>query len=186
MIFWIIVLAVIIFIGLYCIINAIRMKRSTTYFDWSDGLVASIWAIVIGAVAWGLALLISLGVVYEIGPDKQHKYDTQYLNALSLGNNVQGTFFLGTGSFDGSSAFVYVVKHDEGYSSIERVDASQAGIWEDEEKRPYVDISNYARTVWWVAPDFRWEWDLWLDRYDFHIPKNSITTGVYDIDITQQ
>jgi ABC-type multidrug transport system fused ATPase/permease subunit len=162
------------------------------------GLALIAWAIfgifdmattLIGAILGSVTLFIfavpttfgaSVGITYMIGqaaPAYVASEDVTELRAVALGGSIEGHFFLGTGTVDGKRVINYVAQHEDGYVTVEQVDARNAYIYEDESSNPTVTAHHWRASEWWLS--------LWpTDRgtnYSFHVPPGSVLEN-YTID----
>ena len=146
---------------------------------------AKVWAVVwrfavvavLGPFVAGFIALIVAFVAHGLGGSEERVVQTDRadLQALSVGSDINGQFFLGTGYVNGELTFNYIV--DEGdYSTLNQVSASKASVWEDEPNDPYLDYTKWGYYVDWAIPMGVTS----VERFDFHIPEGSVS-GNYEV-----
>jgi hypothetical protein len=100
------------------------------------------------------------------------------LYSLKNYSTVNGTFFLGIGSVDGTQTAFYSTVEEDGAIVFKSVPLKDARIYEDSPTTPYyVDYtSEFSNTLWYILfPKSFVENDS--SRVDFHIPSGSVLQG---------
>jgi hypothetical protein len=142
-------------------------------------------SLIVGAVLFGVAVLITDASIREHydGPLEPAAHTEQFdLAALSTEATVEGRrYFLSGGYIEGSRQISFVLDHGD-YLTVGSNPAGASEIWEDEEENPYVVVYDYYVNVWWLAPTGWWEWDLWHDGHEFHVPAGSVISD-YSVDL---
>lgn len=146
-----------------------------------DGLMSWFMTLFIGAMlsilgiglgCW-LGALIGSAVHQEFGVVNQSQ-----LIALADGSQLNGHFFLGSGSMNEEMVYFYYRKEGNGFKADKR-NASRAVIFADEETSPYVRDyqAKFSNIFWyWVAIPLKEK------PSEFHIPKGSILQN-YTLDL---
>lgn len=133
------------------------------------------------AIGAGVLLWISIGTIIGYFMPKVDIKETKELYALQNNNQINGSFFLGSGRIDEEMHYVYIVKEDKGkqMQTLE-IDANEIYL-NDNVDTPTLDI---------YSKDFKYEWMYWFAmpetsyEYVFNIPSGSIDYE-YNIDLKQ-
>lgn len=120
----------------------------------------------LAAVAFALALMIGAGVT--TGPQV---YTTYELRALQTTKDLEGRFFLGTGTIKEERMVAYL-RYVDGYTELRSAPADRSRIFEDGGDKPYVQKWGTVIDNPVLLP-FKSAWrfgELW----DFHVPAGSV------------
>lgn len=131
------------------------------------------------AIGAGVLLWISIGTIIGYFMPKVDIKETKELYALQNNNQINSSFFLGSGHIDEEMHYVYIVKEDKGkqMQTLE-IDANEIYL-NDNVDTPTLDI---------YSKDFKYEWMYWFAmpetsyEYVFNIPSGSIDYE-YNIDL---
>ena len=171
-------------IGIICILAVIVVFIWAWYVDGIVfGFAAGFVALIIAGIIFGIAVCITWGAFREHQPDEGVFTKTNLL-AISNSESVEGRFFLGSGYINGQQVFSYIEDHDE-YAVVDQVNAgSTTRIYEDAgTKQPWMTVQEYTQDAWFLWPGWHWG-DVWMDTYEFHIPKDSIVSD-YEVDVNK-
>lgn len=107
-----------------------------------------------------MAIIIGVTGCYE----EQHNvlYKTEHLIAMRNYETIEGSFYLGAGSFGGKEYFIYYASNDDGSYSQRKVSTELVKIFEE-------DRSDGV-AYWYVVKSLK----TYLERIEFHIPYGSI------------
>jgi len=103
------------------------------------------------------------------------------LAAVASKDGIQGVthggIFVVSGYVSDRSTLSYIVEYEDGGFHADRVGSDRADIYEDEQDQPYL-----LKQTWdWYA-DFWVPWNVQsADWYEFHVPKGSVTTNLYEV-----
>ena len=143
-----------------------------------ENICATIFIPFLGIGA-GLILWLSIGsIIGHFMPTIDVK-ETKELYALQDGNEISGSFFLGSGRIDEEMHYVYIVKEDRGKQmQTLKIDTNDIYL-NDNVDTPTLDI---------YSKDFKYGWIYWFAmpsgdcEYVFNIPPDSIDYE-YNIDL---
>lgn len=147
-----------------CII--IGLVRTHFYDFWTesaDYIISFMFSGIVGLVlAFGIGLFI---------PKMTFTHQQIELAAMQDGIQTSGQFFLGSGSVDEETYYLFYAKTGETSYVMDKRTTNTSTIFEDEEHEPYLtDYDQVFRTDLW----------LWIAlptlsrRSEFHIPKGSV------------
>lgn len=136
-----------------------------------------------GMIFLSTLVIAAVWFVLEIGLSSwlPHQNVHTRLDLAALRDNVssQGTFFLGTGSVQGTLSYIYYLKQGNAYQ-FESLDASDVTVYEDTSK-PYIVVSDSCKYSWdWLVgcnsgmPNTS---DSKHDVIEIHVPKGTIKTN---------
>lgn len=97
------------------------------------------------------------------------------LRAISMGKNVQGQFFLGSGYIEGKAAYTYYYRSGDGLR-VGDVWAEDVLVIEDSTQTPRIE-ENAEVLPWWIVPGYEWDYN-----YVIYIPEGSIQPMI-DMDL---
>ena len=134
------------------------------FLDW-------VITVVLGCVFSLGSTLLLLGAFY-IFPSKLTHIETVEISALKDNSNVEGSFFLGTGSIEENS-YYYFIKNTNKGKRMEKVLVDKSYINEGSDEA-YVEIykgkfSKFAQIMLFSEYGFD-------EEYIFYVPDNSVTT----------
>lgn len=148
---------------------------------WSDICTNIIVTIILplGCGLFGLLAWLLLGSIIGCFMPTIDIKETKELYALRDNNQINGSFFLGSGRIDEEMHYVYIVKEDKGkqMQTLE-IDANEIYL-NDNVDTPTLDI---------YSKDFKYGWMYWFAmpetdcEYVFNIPSGSIDYE-YNIDL---
>lgn len=122
---------------------------------------------------WGFcAILIGSGIGLAFDQTNQLQ-ETYQLASFRDAIGIHGSFFIGSGSVDSKLKYYFYKKlPDAGYQA-DSVDATNAIIYQDETKQPYIDVYALQFTnkleILFAVPG-----GIWYYSYKIHVPPNSI------------
>lgn len=146
------------------------------FFD--EGAGAAIFGGIVGTT---VAIFLMFGLFPHLagaeGDVREVSSEDRDLQALGTDTAVQGQtyrgVFLGRGWVNEKQMITYVYENADGGFVLDRSNASQSVIYEDEQDDPYVTISKYELVPnGWIAP-YVSGWTT-TDQYEFHIPEGSV------------
>lgn len=143
-----------------------------------DNILATICMPFMGICA-GAILWISIGSIIGCFMPTVDIKETKELYALQDNNQINGSFFLGSGRIDEEMHYVYVVKEDRG---------KQMQTLEIDENEIYLNDNADTPTLDIYSKDFKYGWMYWFAipgidcEYVFNIPSGSIDYE-YNIDL---
>lgn len=146
-----------------------------------DGPMGAIPVAIFGTIAAAILMFgVFPGLAGDNGDVRPISVENRDLQALSTDTAVQGEsyrgVFLGRGWIDEKQVISYVYETDDGGYVLDRSNASESVIYQDEEDQPYVQITKYEIVPnGWFAP-YSTGWTA-LDQYQFHVPDGSVTDG---------
>ena len=130
-------------------------------------------------IGTGLILWLSIGSIIGLFMPTVDIKETKELYALQDGNEISGSFFLGSGRIDEEMHYVYIVKEDRGKQmQTLKIDTNYIYL-NDNVDTPTLDI---------YSKDFKYKWMYWFAmpsgdcEYVFNIPPDSIDYE-YNIDL---
>ena len=143
-----------------------------------ENICAAIFIPFLG-IGTGLILWLSIGSVIGLFMPTVDIKETKELYALQDGNEISGSFFLGSGRIDEEMHYVYIVKEDRG-KQMQTLKIETNDIYlNDNVDTPTLDI---------YSKDFKYRWmylfamPSWDCEYIFNIPPDSIDYK-YNIDL---
>ena len=149
--------------------------------DWNnvgDNICATIF-LPLMAIGAGLILWFLIGSIIGYFMPTVDIKETKELYALQDGNEISGSFFLGSGRIDEEMHYVYIVKEDRGKQmQTLKIDTNDIYL-NDNVDTPTLDI---------YSKDFKYGWMYWFAmpsgdcEYVFNIPPDSIDYK-YNIDL---
>ena len=151
----------------------------------AKGTKESYWdGITITGIGWITALTATFFLLYGFGYGLEHQKKTEFYAQSELGSlqdqsNIQGRFFLGSGTIDEKPAYSYYKKiGDNQYQLRQLVDdgGTPIVVFEDSDK-PYVKTVHTKSDGYFGAWGFMWGHES-LDQFEFHVPKGSIVQNV--------
>jgi hypothetical protein len=102
----------------------------------------------------------------------------QQIYALQDNNSVKGSFFLGSGSIDGTMKYAYLIKSEDGVE-IKYIDSDGVIIVEEDSNKPrIITYSNRFTSGFWN----KMSWCTISDKTKIYIPKNSVKYD-YKVDL---
>jgi hypothetical protein len=154
-----------IFIALCLIVVGVLVISQVQY----EGklLYIALGSCILGIVGLFAALLLTGSDLIE---REIYEVETQGIYSLERNSSTEGSFILGTGSFDSKPQYVFYLQDENGYFQLEDILAKNALLSEDDSVEPSI-ITRKSRPV----SAF---WDFMLDDNDepsiIVIPENSI------------
>lgn len=161
------------------IVTVIVFAIISGIYEYRNGYFRSVSSVFGNSILGGMfgvpiGMIIALIVPQEIS-EKTETYLLENLNDLT---SIQGSFFLGTGSVDGSMRFVYYYK-DGGSYKLNQVDYKDSEVIYKEDLPKVEIVEQYL--------DYQKGYNKWTlalglkTRYVFQVPKGSITRN-YKLD----
>lgn len=121
-------------------------------------------------------IILSLLIISLLFPLSGCKGHIEKYELVSLSNNIQinGSFFLGSGSIKGEPVFYYYAKNNNGAIKLSYVYSCKALIYEDlkENELPYVNLLF----------GFGERYNS-ITKREFHVPKNSVIS-TFNLDVS--
>lgn len=151
------------------IIAGVSVYRMVTEFE--DGIgtrLFGVFLVCIFAVVGFMTGILAGGLVAQIGP---HEFTTKRTQLAALGdsNQLQGRFFLGSGSIDSMPTYTFYEQLENGGNVLRNADADGVTVFQDSD-RPYAVEEVECKTNYeWLA--------ICIDDpqlIEFHVPLNSI------------
>lgn len=128
-----------------------------------------------------LAMIGLLATCFNVEADKYSSVTTHNLKSVSAGSNVDGSFFLGSGSVDEEQYFFYAYEQD-GWVQLDKVPVSESRVSEtvsaDEARLVITKTDHYHH---WLFPVRLKE----THNYDFYVPEDSVVE-TYEITTENQ
>lgn len=162
------------------IVAALGYRFRRRFFrGWSSGrgrpaiTVGTIMWIAGGVVFFCISAATGLSFARPANAGVADTFSEHPLRALSAGTEMQGSFFLGSGTIDGEQVFRYLVDEADGYSVLKDVEAKRAKVREIEGPAT-LTLARTCEWPWWLMPSASWACSQPL--YLFDVPPGSITT----------
>lgn len=172
-----VVFAICIFIGGYV---AYRMGRK------ADPLM-KFFAILFGICAGFLVGTIAVAIFLATVPNTVHKYEFEKVELVTLvdSSELQGSFFLASGSLGAEQHYKFYYKTSDGGKKFGKVNAESVTVYEEDRKNAYMaksgEENRYSQRVYlWLIPKFLSGGNSW--KYTIHIPKGTIKEE-YNLDL---
>lgn len=118
-----------------------------------------------------LAAWAGLGHAFSTELKSDNTYRTD-LRALDSGSGIEGRhYFLGGGYVNNKRVLNFIVRNEDGSSSLGYTDANESRIFEDTAEKPYMLTKEKNYGNWWFAFDST----IRTERtYEYHIPAGSV------------
>lgn len=156
-----------------------------TVIFFAKGIEESYWdGPTVNGIGFATAALVVMMSLYGFAYGLQHQNKTEFYAQSELGSlqdqsNIQGHFFLGSGTIDEKPAYSYYKKiADNQYQLRQLVDDGGTPIivFEDTDK-PYVKTVHTKSDGYFGLWGFMWGHES-LDQFEFHVPKGSIVRNI--------
>jgi len=150
------------------IISIWTIEKEAIYLDFTDYLLGVIMGILFGTSV-GFFLSLALPVKYETIKE------TYNLETIQDGNNIQGRFFLGTGSIDGKMCYTYYYKKNNDYL-LNQVKYYKAVVRYTEET-PKVEVYTKGEVEDAFINNFALDFCSQKVAYIFYVPRGAIKSN---------
>ncbi len=151
------------------IITEIRLND----YDWN--VTGVLMGLFMGVMIGGLIAIV-VTVVPTFWLQSQNTcVNNQKYNLISLRDSIgiQGAFFIGSGYINNTLSYFYYQQMPDGGYQANSLDMSQAEVYQDEQKHPYIQSYNITfknpLLNYILIPNV-----VWSCQSALHIPKNSI------------
>lgn len=138
---------------------------------------------VTGAFFFGVLVLVVVTVIGFFNPGRGEMASEEKINLAAVASkdgttgSLHGGIFVVSGYVSDRSTLSYIIKYEDGGFHADRVGSDRADIYEDEQDQPYLLKQNWN----WYA-DFWVPWNVQSSEwYEFHVPKGSVTTDLYEV-----
>lgn len=141
----------------------------------------------IGMSAGMIVALLITGISFAVLPKTtvHFEFEKTELVALSSSSDLQGSFFLASGSVGSEQYYKFYYKTADGGKKFGKIQAESATVYEEDRKDAYMakageesQHSNWAYV--WLIPKFMGKDTHW--KYTIHVPKGTIKTE-YSLDL---
>lgn len=123
---------------------------------------------------WFIVLCASLTMEVETG--REYKVEERPLVALSTGDTVSGSFFLGIGSVDGEATIRWTERTESGSVVLKEIPADRAEVFEDGSENPTVE--RWGSCATWVSFPGLEEGDVCSPNHTiFRVPAGSVLSN---------
>lgn len=136
--------------------------------NWTDKLLSTFVHFLLGsAIGLVFAMIASIFI-----PASEHKYE-HIIVSMKDNSSVNGSFFLGSGTFKDEPTFSYYYEKD-GYYKLENVPSENSKIY-------YTNVNNRVVCTYYTIDGF-YQWlsipiVKYSRSYEFYIPSGSIKTN---------
>lgn len=134
-----------------------------------------------------LAGMAITGISSVVVPSTVHHYEFEKVELVTLGSasELQGSFFLASGSVGAEQYYKFYYKTADGGKKFGKIQAESATVYEEDRKDAYMakagEENRYSTNDYlWLIPKFLWGRPLW--KYTIHVPKGTIKVE-YNLDL---
>lgn len=167
------------------IVVAMAWYLIATYQSWGSLSIGDILtSLVVGAlgVLVSLFILAIVGAFALSGGGERVVAEEKKLSALNTGNEVSGSFFLGSGVIDSEPSYQFIVEREDGGFELDSVAARNVVVYEDATPSTARFVTYDSKyNVWWYFPG---EFNLPTGDSSFHIPPGSVVQSDYSVSVS--
>jgi len=148
--------------------------------DLSDTTPGFILSAFVGFIIIGFfSSLIVIGLTaLAFIPAERHadtsKDSTEILQAIQMGDGVQGQFFLGSGYISEENVYTYYARNPDGSFQSGRISADSAVVIESATETPRIVTHHYYWSRWIMPHSVNDGLDFGGETYTVYVPKGSV------------
>lgn len=155
------------------------MIDDSYYSDWSDVFAAGFYAgILITMVGFVVSLVVTDTQITNASPNQLDVVDEHVtkLRALETGDDVQGSFFLGSGYIDEEPVYTYIEETEDGGFKLSDIDTDSVTVYETNDRKPSI-VEQFVR-----MKDTTWAPHTQRTGVKIYVPVGSVEEPEFRID----